>query len=102
MMPGISDARNMGWGGQKFLGHGHERVEPGRHLEAAFHARITLDVLSAEGEFLGGNISPGVEMRLKAMHHFTARLPLVARSAKLGDDLGDSTESAIRNGGEFV
>ena len=62
---------------------------------------ITLDLLSAEGEFLGGNISPGIEMRLKAMHHFTARLPLVARTPQLPAELGDSTENAIRNGGEL-
>ena len=62
---------------------------------------ITLDVLSADGEFLGGNISPGIEMRLKAMHHFTARLPLVGRASEMPADLGDSTENAIRNGGEL-
>ena len=62
---------------------------------------ITLDLLSAEGEFLGGNISPGIEMRLKAMNHFTARLPLVVRTLELPDELGDSTENAIRNGGEL-
>ncbi|MCF8245669.1 MAG: type III pantothenate kinase [Saprospiraceae bacterium] len=62
---------------------------------------ITLDVVSSEGEFLGGNISPGIEMRLKAMHHFTARLPQVVRTANRPDELGDSTENAIRNGGEM-
>jgi type III pantothenate kinase len=62
---------------------------------------ITLDMVSAEGEFIGGNISPGIEMRLKAMHHFTARLPLVAKTEELPDELGDSTENAIRNGGEL-
>src|SRR5690606_24847960 len=30
-----------------------------------------------EHAFLGGAISPGVEMRFKAMNHFTAKLPLV-------------------------
>lgn len=62
---------------------------------------ITLDLLSAAGEFLGGNISPGIKMRLKAMHHFTARLPLVKSSQALPDLLGDSTENAIRNGAEL-
>jgi type III pantothenate kinase len=28
-------------------------------------------------EFLGGSISPGLEMRFRAMHEFTAKLPLV-------------------------
>ncbi|MCC6727049.1 MAG: type III pantothenate kinase [Saprospiraceae bacterium] len=62
---------------------------------------IKMDVVSAKGEFLGGNISPGIEMRLKAMHHFTARLPLAQQGETLPFFLGDSTENALRNGGEL-
>lgn len=62
---------------------------------------IKMDMVSAKGEFLGGNISPGIEMRLKAMHHFTARLPLVKQGEELPDLIGDSTENALRNGGEL-
>jgi type III pantothenate kinase len=66
---------------------------------------ITMDVLDSSGVFRGGNISPGIEMRLRAMHHFTARLPLVKHNRD-GHDLyenalGNSTENAIRNGGEL-
>ncbi|MCM1452459.1 MAG: type III pantothenate kinase [Clostridium sp.] len=42
---------------------------------------ITFDRLSAGGVFLGGNISPGVGMRLRAMHAFTKRLPEVASTS---------------------
>jgi type III pantothenate kinase len=38
---------------------------------------ITYDFLSAEGVYEGGSIAPGVKMRFAAMHHFTARLPMV-------------------------
>jgi type III pantothenate kinase len=38
---------------------------------------ITYNFVNQSHEFLGGSISPGMEMRFKAMHHFTARLPLV-------------------------
>jgi len=38
---------------------------------------ITYNFINKFHEFLGGSISPGMEMRLKAMHHFTAKLPLV-------------------------
>ena len=82
---------------------------------------ITLDMVTDKGEYLGGNISPGVEMRLKAMHHFTAKLPLVERSEVRGQRsdrteaipntqyrntaipnfIGSSTETAIRNGAEL-
>lgn len=60
---------------------------------------ITYDLLSAGGSYLGGNISPGVDMRLKAMHAFTARLPL-ARRGEMGNWIGNSTETALRNGGQ--
>lgn len=38
---------------------------------------ITYDVISSDGEFLGGAISPGVQLRLTAMHEHTARLPRI-------------------------
>jgi len=38
---------------------------------------VTYNFINKYNEFLGGAISPGMEMRLKAMHQFTARLPLV-------------------------
>ncbi len=38
---------------------------------------FTYNFINKYHEFLGGAISPGMEMRLKAMHHFTAKLPLV-------------------------
>ncbi len=37
---------------------------------------ITYNFINKYHEFLGGSISPGMEMRFKALHHFTARLPL--------------------------
>ena len=38
---------------------------------------ITYNFISQFHELLGGSISPGMEMRFKSMHHFTAKLPLV-------------------------
>ncbi len=61
---------------------------------------ITLDVLSNEGVFLGGNITPGLEMRLRAMHYFTANLPLL-KPSETEYRLGYSTESAMRNGAQW-
>ncbi len=58
---------------------------------------ITYDFIEASGIYQGGNIAPGLEMRLKALHHFTGKLPLVS---KTGDTplLGYNTETAIRSG----
>ncbi len=38
---------------------------------------ITFDFVNKKGEYLGGSISPGIELRLKAMHQFTGKLPYV-------------------------
>lgn len=59
---------------------------------------ITYDVVTPDGVYLGGNISPGLTMRYDAMHHFTARLPSVARN-DVGQLLGTTTEEALQNGG---
>ncbi|HUH32504.1 MAG TPA: type III pantothenate kinase, partial [Daejeonella sp.] len=39
---------------------------------------ITYDLVDSEGGFSGGSISPGLNMRFKAMHTFTGRLPVVS------------------------
>lgn len=58
---------------------------------------MTYDFIQADGLYVGGNIAPGIQMRLKAMHHFTDGLPLV--DMRLPDHwLGESTETAMQNG----
>ncbi len=58
---------------------------------------ITLDYLTNVGQFLGGNITPGIQMRLRAMHEFTAKLPMV--EIAIPDILfGNSTITAMQNG----
>lgn len=58
---------------------------------------ITYDYVSAEGHYLGGNISPGLGMRLRSLHEQTALLPLVS---SLGEHplRGYDTATAIRSG----
>ena len=51
---------------------------PGRNNVAiGLGTCITFNFINQEAEFLGGSISPGMEMRFQAMHQFTAKLPLV-------------------------
>lgn len=38
---------------------------------------ITYNFINADHEFLGGGISPGMEMRMRSLNQFTARLPIV-------------------------
>jgi len=58
---------------------------------------ITYDFINDMGQYLGGNISPGLEMRFKALHQFTGKLPLV-RQSDFTNLFGRSTEEAIRAG----
>ncbi|GHV58304.1 type III pantothenate kinase [Bacteroidia bacterium] len=58
---------------------------------------ITIDYVTAGGIYKGGNISPGVELRFKALNHFTDRLPLVNEEGAI-PPLGYDTETAIRSG----
>ena len=58
---------------------------------------ITYDLVDAAGNYLGGNISPGVEMRLEALHCRTALLPRVDADGPT-PDLGYDTLTAIRAG----
>ena len=60
---------------------------------------ITYDLLTADGEYLGGGISPGIEMRFKALHTFTGKLPLVQPEWDKPPPLvGNTTESSILTG----
>jgi type III pantothenate kinase len=58
---------------------------------------ITYDIIDQSGVYWGGNISPGVELRLKAMHSFTSNLPLVNRG-KIVNLIGNTTSSALQIG----
>ena len=58
---------------------------------------VTYEVIDALGNYWGGNIAPGMHMRLRALHEFTAKLPLVeAEGAVPG--MGYDTDTAIRSG----
>ena len=58
---------------------------------------ITYDFITKEGEYLGGAISPGIKMRYKALHNFTAKLPLLEPS-KLESFIGVDTNTSINSG----
>lgn len=71
---------------------------PGREaLVVDCGTAITFDRLSASGVFLGGNISPGVGMRLRALHAFTKRLPDVESRTEV-PLWGLDTAEAMRSG----
>jgi type III pantothenate kinase len=47
------------------------------NLVIALGSCITYNFINKQHQLIGGSISPGTEMRLKALHHYTAKLPLV-------------------------
>lgn len=58
---------------------------------------ITYELISSEGEYLGGAISLGVQMRARALNHFTDQLPLVKVPLTLSI-IGKSTETCLQSG----
>ncbi len=58
---------------------------------------ITYEFIDSKKQYHGGNISPGLQMRFKALHHFTGKLPLISSEGDL-PFWGDTTETAIRAG----
>lgn len=67
------------------------------NLVVALGTCITYNFVHKNRTFRGGAISPGLEMRLKAMHQFTDKLPEVSREGELLL-LGYDTETCMRSG----
>lgn len=60
---------------------------------------ITYDVLNSKREYFGGSISPGINMRFKALNHYTGRLPLLNWSDEEKNiPAGSNTHHAIKSG----
>lgn len=58
---------------------------------------ITYDIVDQNGEYHGGAISPGIGMKARAMHEFTANLPLVNVETQ-AELVGNSTKSSMLSG----
>ena len=58
---------------------------------------VTYDYIDADANLIGGNISPGLMLRLKAMHDHTALLPLIPIEGEV-PDAGYDTPTAMRVG----
>ena len=58
---------------------------------------ITFDFVTAKKEYLGGAISPGIQMRFRTLNHFTANLPLLVKE-EVTSFIGFSTKESINSG----
>lgn len=61
---------------------------------------VTYDFVDARGVYACGNISPGLQLRLNAMHQFTSNLPQLAFAAPQGDTTLErrTTATCMRGG----
>ncbi|MES2560253.1 MAG: type III pantothenate kinase [Bacteroidota bacterium] len=61
---------------------------------------VTFDFVTSDNRYLGGAISPGLNMRLQAMHTFTQKLPEL-RFEEPSNYIGDSTKGSMLSGAYF-
>lgn len=59
---------------------------------------ITLDLIDKTGNYYGGSISPGINMKYKALNTFTGSLPLIDDKFKVENIVGNDTKSSIISG----
>ncbi len=59
---------------------------------------ITYDYVDAGANYFGGSISPGLNMRYKALNYYTAGLPLIETDTNFTAGFGDSTVTAMQSG----
>ena len=77
---------------------GANTIFPGKNvLVIDAGTAITIDLVTQDAKFIGGNISPGAGTRARALNTFTDRLPRVDLEGEY-PLLGRKTEEAIRAG----
>jgi len=93
----------------KTLGHdriaaaaGARYIYPNRNvLIVDMGTAITIDIITSEGAYLGGNISPGLHTRFRSLNEYTAKLPLVSRDnnfPKFGTDTRTAIVAGVQQG----
>lgn len=76
---------------------GYDRAGQGPVLVINAGTAITYEYVDIHGNYLGGGISLGLAGRFRALHEFTAALPLIDHHGFL-QLVGDDTETSIRSG----
>lgn len=65
-----------------------------------FGTATTFDIIGKNGEYLGGVISPGINLSLKALHDMTAQLPNISIKSQK-NVIGKNTVEAMNSGVYF-
>ncbi|MDR1356760.1 MAG: type III pantothenate kinase [Tannerellaceae bacterium] len=77
---------------------GANYLKPGKNiLVIDAGTAITYELIDASGAYLGGNISPGMTTRFKALNRYASKLPLVQEAEDI-PQIGYSTKTAIQAG----
>ncbi|MFN2612893.1 MAG: type III pantothenate kinase, partial [Solirubrobacterales bacterium] len=74
----------------------YERVQ-GACVVVDFGTAITFDAVSADGEYLGGVIGPGIEISMDALSQRAAKLPKVDLAEPVSA-IGKTTQQSIQSG----
>lgn len=74
----------------------YDRIQTGCTI-IDFGTAVTVDLVDDDGILVGGAILPGLKMQLRALHEFTAQLPLVERDFP-PLPYGRNTKEAIQTG----
>ena len=93
------------YGSKKTLGKdrialavGANNIFPDRNvLVIDLGTAITYDLVNSKNQYIGGNISPGLGMRFKALNTFTDQLPLVKRCPEF-PEIAKNTRDAVISG----
>jgi len=59
---------------------------------------IKYNFTNFKNEYLGGGISPGIEMKFKSLEHFTSKLPLINFDKSYPELIGENTKNSILSG----
>lgn len=78
---------------------GAQQMLPGKNtLVINAGTCVTYDFIDSKGTYYGGSISPGLDMRFKALHTFTGRLPLLKANKKFKNLIGKTTRESMLAG----
>ena len=56
---------------------------------------INYEVVTSSGSYIGGGISPGLQMRLNSMHSGTGKLPMIKNVEFNGEFIGKATQACM-------
>lgn len=76
----------------------HSICKKGNILVVNAGTCVTFDFMDSKSTYWGGSISPGIDMRYKALHTFTDKLPLIVADMKFKKLIGADTSESIKSG----